>query len=321
MTTIPQPAAPTTSYAGTWDAWNRLVKLMDGMTTVGEYAYDGLFRRTKKVISGTTRHFYYSSLWQVLEERVGSAAAADRQFVWGMRYIDDLVLRDRDADSNPATGNLGITGSGLEERLYCIQDPNWNVTAVSNPSGAIQERYRYSTYGAPSVLTATFAPRAASLYAWEILFAGYRWDGESGLHHVRNRPLHSPLGRWPSRDPLGYEAGPHLYSYADARPLTAVDPTGQLSPAPAVGAGTAAGYGPHACVRTAGNMSVPRHASLDRNPSLGTDPAEEQASDLRRVPLALEDAAQDPQPRGTAGLSTASTAGQAQARSVPADNP
>ena len=48
MTNIPQPAAPTTSYAGTWDAWNRLVKLMDPPSadnTVLQNAFDGLNRR------------------------------------------------------------------------------------------------------------------------------------------------------------------------------------------------------------------------------------------------------------------------------------
>ncbi len=44
----------------------------------------------------------------------------NRQYVWGERYIDDLILRDRDT-----------TGDGtLDERLYALQDANWNVVAV-----------------------------------------------------------------------------------------------------------------------------------------------------------------------------------------------
>ena len=46
MTTIPQPADPTTSFTATYDAWNRLVKLVDGSNTVAEYEYDGAKRRT-----------------------------------------------------------------------------------------------------------------------------------------------------------------------------------------------------------------------------------------------------------------------------------
>lgn len=44
MTTLPQPSAPTSSYTATYDAWNRLVKLVDGANTVTEYAYDGARR-------------------------------------------------------------------------------------------------------------------------------------------------------------------------------------------------------------------------------------------------------------------------------------
>ena len=44
-----------------------------------------------------TRHFYYSDQWQVIEERVDSSTDPERQFAWGIRYVDDLVLRDRDA--------------------------------------------------------------------------------------------------------------------------------------------------------------------------------------------------------------------------------
>ena len=41
MTTIPQPADPTQSFTATYDAWNRLVKLVDGSNTVAAYEYDG----------------------------------------------------------------------------------------------------------------------------------------------------------------------------------------------------------------------------------------------------------------------------------------
>ena len=49
---------------------------------------------------------------QVLEERVDGSPSAESQFVWGIRYVDDCVLRDRDT-----------TGSGVfNERLYAMQD-------------------------------------------------------------------------------------------------------------------------------------------------------------------------------------------------------
>jgi hypothetical protein len=161
MTTVPQSADPTKSFAATYDAWNRLVKLVDNTTsqTVQENAYDGRTFRTvsKSFTAGAiseTRHFYYTSGWRAIEERLGTTpdtAAAERQFIWGLVYIDDLILRDRDTDANGT----------LDERLYTHQDPNWNVVAIANASGAVQERYAYSAYRMPSFLTPTVGTRAA----------------------------------------------------------------------------------------------------------------------------------------------------------------
>ncbi len=116
MTTIPQPAAPTSTYAATYDAWSRMTKLVDSSNTVAEYQYDARNYRTvaKNYTAGTlteTRHYYYTTQWQVIEERLGSATTADRHYLWGNRYIDDLILRDRD-----------VNGDGtLEERLYALK--------------------------------------------------------------------------------------------------------------------------------------------------------------------------------------------------------
>jgi RHS repeat-associated protein len=118
----------------------------------------------------------------VVEERVGGTL--DRQFVWGIRHIDDLVLRDR--------------GS---ERLYAVHDA-MHVTAVVNDSGAVQERYGYDGFGRPRVMTAAFAPQDPTTRDWETLFDGYRYDRETGLYQVRFRYLHAELGRWLSRDPI-----------------------------------------------------------------------------------------------------------------------
>jgi hypothetical protein len=48
MTTIPQPATLTSSYTATYDAWNRLVQLVDATSsqTVQQYQYDGRNYRT-----------------------------------------------------------------------------------------------------------------------------------------------------------------------------------------------------------------------------------------------------------------------------------
>ncbi len=208
----------------------------DGTTLVAGYDYDGLNRRVvkEKYAAGSLtemRHYYYSDQWQVLEERVqqnygssGSASAPEslypeRQFVWGLRYVNDLVLRDRDTDTN----------GSLDERLYALQDPNWNVVAIANTSGAIQERYCYDAYGKPTILTPTFTTRGTSSYAWTYLYTGRELDLETGLYDYRNRIYHPFLGRFITKDPIGYSTGDaSLYRYVFNNPVMFVDPMGLI---------------------------------------------------------------------------------------------
>jgi RHS repeat-associated protein len=220
---FPQPNVPTSRYEAVYDAWNRLVKLTDPSTgdTVVEYQYDGLNRRTVKTpyVSNVVQppeHQYYTANWQLIETRRGSSTDAEKQYVWGIRYIDDLVLRDRDT-----------TGNGtLDERLYALQDANYNVCAVTNETGAVDERYEYDAYGAISFYSDDYTSRSSSSYDWDITYAGYRYDADTGLYLVRNRIYHPTLGRWVQRDPLGYVDGMSLYEYLAGAPLSWLDPLG-----------------------------------------------------------------------------------------------
>ena len=222
MTTIPKPADPTQSFIATYDAWNRLVRIEEGANKVAECEYDGAKRRLVKKVyaAGTldeTRHFFYTepSKWQVVEERVDSSSDAERQFVWGLRYVDDIVERARDTNAD----------ASMDERLYGMQDANWNVTTLTNPDGEVQERYTYDAYGINTALTDTFSYRGPSSFGWEVRFAGYRFDVECGHYCVRNRMYHPALS-WLQRDPLGISAGVSLFEYVGSNPTSEVDASG-----------------------------------------------------------------------------------------------
>ena len=112
-----------------FDAWNRLVSVKtSGGTLLSAYGYDAAGRRIQETHGQSTRELYYSPAWQVIEEREGGDVKA--QYVWSAVYVDAMVLRDVDADGSSGTGDLGKSGSGLEQRLYAQTDANFNVTSV-----------------------------------------------------------------------------------------------------------------------------------------------------------------------------------------------
>ena len=123
--------------------------------------------------------------------------------MWGQRYIDDLVLRDRDAN-----------GDGpLDERLYACQDANWNTVVLINASATALERYLYSPFGWPAFLGGDMGTvRTTSAVDNDVLFTGQRFDVQTHLHLFRKRWLDAISGRFITRDPLKYPDGPNAYA-------------------------------------------------------------------------------------------------------------
>lgn len=221
-TTTPRPDLGTNAtMTATFDAWNRLMKLVDDntSTTLLENTYDGRnFRIT--AIEGTNpqRHYYFTDDWQCVEERTGTATTPERQHVWGIRYIDDLLLRDR------ATG----ASTALNERLYHLADANWNTTAIVAASGNVQERYEYTPYGVIAYFAPDFTLRSSSNYDTRYTYTNREWTLVAGLYYFRNRWYDAQLGRFCSRDPIGFEGSEwSLYEYCSSTPLALVDASGR----------------------------------------------------------------------------------------------
>lgn len=203
-----------------YDAWNRAVSVTIAGTVYASYSFDALGRRiTESPYGGTTSNLYYSADWQVIEERQGSTAT--KQYVWGLGYLDDLLLRD----DNSSGGSYGVSGSGLGRRLYVQQDANENVTALTNTSGAVQERFIYDPYGSPAILTAGWSGTSDS-YGWTYFSQGGRYSFSTRLYNFRNRDYDPAAGRWLQMDPAGYVGGLNAYGFDNSDPSAYVDPYG-----------------------------------------------------------------------------------------------
>jgi RHS repeat-associated protein len=198
-----------------YDAWNRLkVVKNSGGSTLVSYTYDAGGRRVAETASGTTTDLYYSAQWQVLEEAV--SGTVNKRYVWSPVYVDALILRDRDTNADGT----------LDERLWAMQDANWNVVGLANGNGVVVERYAYDPYGAVTVMNGSWMV-GSTAYGWRFYHQGKPLDTNSGLYNTRRREDSPTLGRWTAIDPIRYNAGDtNLYRYENANPLSQVDPSG-----------------------------------------------------------------------------------------------
>ncbi len=161
-----------------------------------------------------------------------------------------------------------VEGSGGPILLH----DSFNVTGVTTAMGttsAVAERYGYDSYGTPRVMNASWG-NATSTLSWEFRFQASYLDTETGLHLMRYRYMHPKLGRWISRDPIGFRIrGANLRGFISNNPSNHTDATGlQSLPVGFHGPGTP--YDPssnpftspypfhdmHSCVRRARNEAL-----------------------------------------------------------------
>jgi RHS repeat-associated protein len=195
---------------GKYDAWNRLVEVRNTSgNLIATYEYNGLNQRIKKTVGSTVTKSFFNEKWQELESQTGTQITS---YIWGLRYIDDLVLREKNA-----------------ERLYSLADPNWNVVGICDSTGDIQERYIYDAFGKWNIFNTNFVSKAGTALGWNRAFTGQVLDFETGLMLYRNRYYHIGLGRFVNRDPMEYyRNSTNLYQYVKNNPALLFDTYGLM---------------------------------------------------------------------------------------------
>jgi RHS repeat-associated protein len=147
----------------------------------------------------------------------GSGAGIYEAYVWCERFVHAPICRFRDTNADGTA----------DETLYATTDANFNITALVNTAGTVVERFVYDPYGKVSIrnndATWTQKTNNASGYDWVVLYTGHKLDVETGNYYGNARYYNPELGRWLSRDPLGYIDGENLYEYCGSFVLNYLD--------------------------------------------------------------------------------------------------
>jgi RHS repeat-associated protein len=204
------------------------VKLKSSGSVIASYRYDALGRRVEKNVGGTVeRHIL--SIWNDpgvvgdLSHVVSVYDGSDvwrQNFVWsdevdGIQMLEQKDVLDFDTDGNTTE----VT------RSFYHRNALGSVMEVTDMNQAAVVSYRYDPYG-KATITRLGVPQASDPLGNHWTFTGRFLDEESGLLYYRARNNDPTTGRFLQRDPLGYAAGPALYTYARSLPTHLRDPSG-----------------------------------------------------------------------------------------------
>lgn len=178
----------------------RRVDLANGQ--VVEYLVDPADRRIgKKVDSTLVQGFLYQDLVDPIAELDGAGNVVSR-FVYGtLPHVPDYLLKD------------GETYRYVTDHLGSVR------LLVNTATGEVAQRLDYGPFG--RVLLDTnpgFQPFG---------YAGGFYDRNTGLVRFGARDYDPEVGRWTSKDPIGFRAADtSLYEYVYGDPVNFIDPPG-----------------------------------------------------------------------------------------------
>jgi RHS repeat-associated protein len=193
-----------------------------------------------------------------------STTAPQQTYVYGS-YVDEPLIKIDSAST----------------KLYYHANRQYSVTAMTDSSGTVVERYAYSPYGVTTILAPNGStPRATSSVGNSYMYTGRRLDkefassSEDAVYYYRARYYLPPLGRFGSRDPLRYADGMSVYGYVKSNPMTNRDPSGTYAVCcHTIQEGEGAGMFTHCEVQKGSctNDNVSYRAYIDNNPDRRMD--------------------------------------------------
>jgi RHS repeat-associated protein len=179
----------------TWSDAGRLTSITEPNGTTSTYRYDALGRRLEVNDNGVVRRFAYSG-WNLSNEFDGTNVLR-ATYVAGL-FPDSVYEIVRDGT-----------------RHYPLFDGVGSATALTDATGAVVGRTRYSAFG---------VPQSSGVSENAVSFTDHQFDAATGLIYARARYYDPALGRFLTQDP---DPSLNPYAYAFDAPLEFSDLTGR----------------------------------------------------------------------------------------------
>ena len=199
LLTKSEPGVGTTTY--TYDVQGNLRHVALPTGTVIQYEVDALNRRVGRLVNGarTLGWLWAGTLRPVAE--LDSAGNLVSRFVYGTGInVPDYIVRG------------GQTYRLITDHLGSVR------LVVDVATGAVVQRLDYDGWGRVTLDTSP---------GWQPFgFAGGLYHPLTGLVRFGARDYDAAVGRWTTKDPLGFGAGPNFYAYVSGNPITRTDPLG-----------------------------------------------------------------------------------------------
>ena len=212
-----------------YDFRHRLVQVKrQDDTLFVAFSYDALNRRIRKTTyaaNGTTvlcdERFLYDGS-RIIEKRDDATGVVMNRWVYGIQYVDEPIRVYRDS-------NLNGDFTDPNENFYFLQDRLFNVVALTDTDGQVQERMVYEPYGKSTCRrTSDGDETVASHFGNPYLFTGRELDSETGLYNYNHRYYSPALQRFINTDPISADI--NLYRYVGNNPVIYADPSGLAPP-------------------------------------------------------------------------------------------
>jgi RHS repeat-associated protein len=191
----------------TYNQDNRLVNVVESGTTLGEYTYNGLGQRVKKVAGGTTTIFHYDFNGNIIGES-STGGTFSKEYLYN--------------DSN----RLAMVDVGASKVYYYGNDQLGTPQILTDSTNTLVWEAVYIPFGEAEVNT-------HSTVVSNFRFPGQYYDSETGLHYNYHRYYDPSTGRYLTPDPIGIDAGINLFAYVENNPTNDTDPYGLQGAVPA----------------------------------------------------------------------------------------